>query len=372
MRKALVLVAIASLAIPMSASAGSDHSFDKDVALDCGTDGEADPIAGGVQTLAEGIDAETALRELGVPFIGPVSARAARQDTGAIRDPALRVVHVCAANELHVALASEALRAGKDVVCEKPLATDVASAEELAALARASGRLAVLAYNYRFYPMVVELRARAAALGTIHIARGSFLQDWLLLSTDANWRIESGGASRAVADIGAHWLDLAELATGQRVIAVIAQLGRLHGRPTEDHAELLLRFSGGTTGALVLSQAAAGHRNEMELSLDGSAGSAMWCLARPRELWLGARERESVTLTREDELASPDARALLALPSGPNEARRNMLAAVYARLEGDERPPAAPLATFDDGARHLRFAAAALESARSERWVVCA
>lgn len=312
-----------------------------------------------------------ALTELGIPFSGPLSARRVMEDPRAIEDPEVSVVHVCAANDLHVALAGRALQAGKDVVCEKPLAVDVVGAEELVALARKSGRLAVLAYNYRFHPLVVELAERVAYLGPLHAARGSFLQDWLLLASDANWRVEEarGGASRVIADIGAHWLDLAELTSGQRVVAVAAQLGRLHGRGTEDHAGLLLRFSDGMTGALVLSQAAAGHRNDMELSLDGSTGSATWRHERPNELWLGSRAGDAVVVSREDDLVSPAARALAALPAGPNEARRNLLAAVYARLSGDERAPAAALATFDDGLRHARFASAALESASRERWV---
>ena len=312
-----------------------------------------------------------ALNELGVAFTGPLSARQVMEDARAIEDPAVTVVHVCAANDLHVALAGRALRAGKDVVCEKPLALDVAGAEELVALARQTGRLAALAYNYRFHPLVVELAERVDYLGPLHTARGSFLQDWLLLSTDANWRVEEarGGASRAIADIGAHWLDLAELVSGQRIVAVAAQLGRLHGRGTEDHAGLLLRFSDGMTGTVVLSQAAAGHRNDMEISLDGSTGSATWRHERPNELWLGSRAGDAVVVRREGDLISPAARALAALPSGPNEARRNFLAAVYARLSGDERAPAAPIATFEDGLRHARFVAAALESASREKWV---
>ncbi|MGH2491604.1 MAG: Gfo/Idh/MocA family protein, partial [Candidatus Limnocylindria bacterium] len=201
-----------------------------------------------------------ALNELGIKFSGPLSARRVMEDPRAIEDPAISVVHVCAANDLHVALTGRALRAGKDVVCEKPLAVDVRGAEELVALARKTGRFAVLAYNYRFHPLVVELAERVTYLGPLHTVRGSFLQDWLLLATDANWRVEEarGGTSRAIADIGAHWLDLAELVSGQMIVAVAAQLGRLHGRGTEDHAGLLLRFTDGMTGTLVLSQAAAG------------------------------------------------------------------------------------------------------------------
>src|SRR6266545_6152462 len=263
-----------------------------------------------------GVKHAEALEELGIAFTGPLSARRVSEDPRALEDPVVSVVHVCAPNDLHVALSASALRAGKDVVCEKPLAVDVRGAEELAAVARKTGRLAVLAYNYRFHPMVVELAARVAFLGPLHTARGSFLQDWLLLATDANWRVEEarGGASRAIADIGAHWLDLAEVVSGKRIVAVAAQIGRLHGRGTEDHAGLLLRFSDGMIGALMLSQAAAGHHNDMELSLDGSTGSATWRHERPNELWLGSRAGDAVVVSRDGDLVSPSARILAALP----------------------------------------------------------
>ena len=83
----------------------------------------------------------------------------------------------------------------------------------------------------------------------------------------------------------------------------------------------------------------------------------------------GSRGGDAIVVRRDDELLSPAARALAALPRGPNEARRNLLAAVYARLSGDKSVPAAPLPTFEDGLRHARFAAGALESASREKWV---
>lgn len=314
-----------------------------------------------------------ALGEIGIPFDGPLSAREVASDPSAIRDPRIHVVHVCSTNDLHAPLVTAALDAGKDVVCEKPLALDVPTATELAALAERSGRLAVVAYNYRFHPMIVELSARVAtgALGALHSVRGAFLQDWLLLPTDDDWRVDAsrGGASRVVADIGAHWVDLVEVVTDRAVERVVAQVGRLHDRGTEDHASLLLQLGGGLAATCVLSQAAAGHRNDVELSLDGSLASATWRHERPDELWIGQRGTARVITRGGGELTSVDAARLGALPSEPNEARRNLLAAVYARLRGVERTPAAPLPTFADGLRHLRVAAAALESTRRRAWV---
>ena len=292
-------------------------------------DGEARALivgAGGAgQRHAEALD------ELGIPYNGPLSARAVASDPSPIRDRRVQVVHVCSENALHGPLVTAALDAGKDIVCEKPLALDVPTAVQMAASAERSGRLAVVAYNTRFHPMVIELAARVSAgsLGPLHGVRGGYLQDWLMLKTDDDWRVDAarGGASRVVADIGTHWADLAERITERTIDAVVAQVGRLHDRATEDHAQILLRFAGGLGGACILSQAAAGHANELELSLDGASGSATWRSERPGELWLGQRGDARVITREGRDLVSADAARLAELAPGPNEARRNFLAA---------------------------------------------
>jgi predicted dehydrogenase len=311
-----------------------------------------------------------ALEQIGVQVAGLVSGMATAADPSSLHDPAIDVVHVATANDLHAPIAGEALSAGKHVVCEKPLASDLRQAERLAALARSSGTKSTVCLNYRFMPLIAELaaRVRAGELGEIHLARGAFLQDWLLLVGDDDWRIDTsrGGLSRAVADLGVHWVDLVEVITGRTVVAVAAQIGYLHGRKTEDHAGLLVRFTDGMQGICVLSQATAGHRNDLELSLDGAVGSATWRGERKDELWLGARDRAPVLITRAD-LRSPSARALTARRDVANEGRRNLLAAFYGSLDG--QPPPVPLPTFDDGLRHVQFASAAIVSAHRSAWV---
>jgi len=311
-----------------------------------------------------------ALKSIGVDVVGPVSGTATVADLLPLRDPAIDVVHVTTANDLHPPLVREALRVGKHVVCEKPLAGDLEGAEKLAEFAKLSGRQTTICQNYRFLPLVAELASRVAAgeLGPVHLARGAFLQDWLLLGSDDNWRLDTsrGGVSRTAADIGVHWIDLVETITGRHVESVVAQLGYLHGRKTEDHAGLLIRFAGGLQGACILSQASAGRRNEVELSLDGTAGSATWLSERRDELWLGVRDR-SPQIVRLSGVRSSAARELAQRPASPDEGRRNLLAAFYASLDGTPSP--VPLPTFDDGLRHVRFAEAVIVSARRRAWV---
>jgi predicted dehydrogenase len=310
-----------------------------------------------------------ALRELGIGATGPLSARDVARAPALLRDDAIRVVHVCAANDLHVPIASEALEAGKDVICEKPLAPDVAGARRLVDAARDAGRTAVVAYTYRFHPLVVELisRVRDGALGDPHLVRGAFLQDWLIDPVATDWRVDParGGVSRVIADLGLHWLDIVEQATGHRAVAVLAELGRLHGRPTEDHAALLVRFEGGLQGACVLSQAAAGHRNDLEVAIDCASGALSWRWERPDELVVGSPG--STEVIARDRVTSTAARALATRPASSNEGRRNLLAAVYARIDGSTQ---AELPTFEDGLHHARFVEAAMRSAADSAWTL--
>jgi predicted dehydrogenase len=311
-----------------------------------------------------------ALKIIGVDVVGPVSGTAAVADPAPLRDPDVDVVHVTTANDLHPPLVREALRAGKHVVCEKPLAGDLEGAEKLAEWAELSGRHTTICQNYRFLPLIAEMASRVGAgeLGPVHLARGAFLQDWLLLGTDDDWRLDTsrGSVSRTAADIGVHWLDLVETITGHKVEAVVSQLGYLHGRKTEDHAGLLIRFAGGMQGVCTLSQASAGRRNEVEVSLDGTAGSATWLSVKRDELWLGSRDRAAEMVTRSS-VRSPSARDLAKRSPGGDEGRQNLFAAFYGTLDG--KPSLVPLPTFADGLRHVRFAEAAIVSARRRAWV---
>lgn len=311
------------------------------------------------------------------------------------------VVHVCVPNDLHRDVVIAALDANKHVICEKPLGMDVGEGRELATAADRTDRVTVLCHNYRFFPMAAELRARVGGgeLGPVHALRGAYLQDWLLSPSATNWRVDParGGRSRTIADIGSHWVDLAETVSNQRVTEVMADLSTVFAqRPghehvasfsaatdgadmvdvgTEDQAGLLLRFDGGAHGTLALSQVAAGHGNDLDLSVDGAIGSATWRQERPDELVIATGEaRHSVV--RAPSQVSAGVEPLVHLPAGHNEgwadALRNLLAAAYAEI-GDRRTAdeadAAPLPTFDDGLRHLAFVEAALCSADERRWV---
>ena len=115
-----------------------------------------------------------------------------------ITDPAIDVVHVCVPNYMHAPFVTQAIAAGKHVVCEKPLAMTVAEAEQLESLATAAGVVAAIPFVYRYYPIVREIRERirGGEGGRLNVLHGSYLQDWLASDADTDWRVDRtlGGA----------------------------------------------------------------------------------------------------------------------------------------------------------------------------------
>ena len=314
----------------------------------------------------------------------------------ALSDPAVDVVHVATPNRLHHPQVTACLRAGKHVVCEKPLAMTVAQSAELLELAERSGLVHCTNFNLRFYPQVQEARYRvyAGAVGEVWNIHGAYLQDWLLLPTDWNWRLEpeEGGPVRAVGDIGSHWLDMAQFVTGTRVTALLADLattiptrrrpresvesftaGQGETEPvqvrTEDLAHLLLRFEGGMRGSVVISQVSAGRRNLLAFEVDGAEGALAWSSERGEELWLGHRDRPNETLWRDPAMNQGPVRGTVPAghPEGFQDTFKDLYRAVYRAVAGGE--PGEDYPTFRDGHRANELADAVLRSNRQQTWV---
>jgi predicted dehydrogenase len=331
-------------------------------------------------------------------FAGGVSIR--RTLAG---DPPVRVVHLASPNRLHFEHCRKAIAAGKHVLCEKPLAMTAAETAELAALAEKAPVVTAVCYNVRCYPLCLEARQRLASgqFGAVHHVTGAYVQDWLLHETDFNWRVlaEEGGALRAVADIGTHWLDLVQAITGLRVAEVCADLktalpvrkrpkGSIEtfqaklGTPTatepvaidtEDYGSVLLRFEGGAAGCFTVSQVTAGRKNCLRYEIAGARGALAWDSERPNELWLGHRDRPNELLVRDPALLDQAVRPFANYPGGHNEGFpdtfKQLFRAVYDFIDrGDSRAPRT-FPTFADGHREVVLCEAILRSHRERRWV---
>ena len=146
-----------------------------------------------------------------------------------LADPEIDAVHIASPNHLHADQVRAVLAAGKHVICEKPLAV---SSEETADLVRAGRPPPGWSTPSASTSASIRSATRCgpwwhrARLDAPRFVTGSYLQDWLLLETDWNWRLvpEQAGELRSVADIGSHWLDLSRFITGRRVVEVMADL----------------------------------------------------------------------------------------------------------------------------------------------------
>jgi predicted dehydrogenase len=300
------------------------------------------------------------------------------------------VVHICTPNHLHVPLTRAALRAGKHVICEKPLALGDEGAAELVDLARQLGLQGAVPFVYRYYPMVRELRARltGGSAGALHLVHGTYLQDWLSRPDDDNWRVDRGlgGTSRAFADIGSHWCDLAEFVSGHRIArlsarrsTVVEQRARADGRAafergdgggpsravdTEDVAVVQFETNLGALGSVVVSQVSPGRKNRLWIELDAADESLAFDQESPESLWRGRREGAAL-LYRDADVLTPDAARLATLPAGHPQGYADCFDAfvsdVYAAIRGEGVADGMP--TFADGRRAVRITEAVLASA---------
>lgn len=356
-----------------------------------------------------------ALRRLGVRAHGllgstPERAAARAADLGVehgyasladlLDDDRVEVVHVTSPNHLHYPQVREILAAGRHVVCEKPLALTSDESRDLVKLAAESGRVNAVNFNIRFYPLNQHAQEMVAegALGEVRLVTGRYFQDWLLLATDWNWRLEPdrGGVLRAVGDIGSHWLDLMTFVTGQRITQVMADLATFiptRRQPagavetfsterasetvereiaTEDTAAILLRFENGARGTVAISQLSPGRKNSLQYEIDGSNAAAFWDSEQPDQMWIGHRERPNEILIRNPALMGAAGQAASALPGGHVEGFadtfRSLFRSIYADIGAGAPAERPAYPTFADGHDEMLVGDAIAASARDGRW----
>lgn len=322
-----------------------------------------------------------------------------------LADPSIEVVHLCTPNTLHYPLAVEALKAGKHVFSEKPLAMNSTESRELVELAASTGMVNAVDFNYRFYPLNQEARSRVQSgqYGRPLVITGSYLQDWLLLPTDYNWRIEPelGGESRAVADVGSHWCDLLMFITGKKIVRLFADLAVIHKQrmkpkkaietyagkeltpedyepvpvTTEDYGTVLFEMEGGTRGVFTVCQVAAGRKNRLYYEIDCENAAFAFDQEDVERLWIGKRDGANRILMRDGSLLSPEAKACTSYPGGHPEGYpdglKNFMKAFYGFVaEGrDPLKEEPPFPTFQDGHNEIAIVEAVLKSGKTGQWV---
>ncbi len=222
------------------------------------------------------------------------------------------VVDIVTPGESHAEIAIAALRAGKHVLCEKPLANTLGEAEAMAgaaARARERGVVAMVGFTYRRVPAVTFMRDLIAEgrIGTVQQVRAAYRQDWLVdPQTPLAWRLQKEHAgSGAIGDIGAHIVDMTQFVTGQSVDSVSGTLETivkqrpimgervgLTGTATDELGDVtvddLALFSGrlrdGALASFEATRFATGRKNALTLEVSGDRGALAFDLERLNEL----------------------------------------------------------------------------------------
>ncbi len=215
--------------------------------------------------------------------------------------PDIDIVDVATPGDSHARIAMAAARAGKAILCEKPLANDVREAKQMLAAVRKAGVVHMLCHNYRRAPAVMLARELVATgkLGRIHHYRGTYLQDWPVdPSVPLVWRFrKSKAGSGALGDILSHSLDLGRFVLGSEIVEVAGAMEtfvkqrplpenpRKKGRVTVDDAALALaRFDNGAIASIEGTRFAPGRRNYNRFEVNGSRGSLAFQMERMNEL----------------------------------------------------------------------------------------
>jgi predicted dehydrogenase len=252
-------------------------------------------------------------------------------------------------------------------------------------------------FVYRYYPTVREARELVASgkTGPLHLLHGSYLQDWLLRPEDDNWRVdpELGGPSRAFADIGSHWCDLAEFVSGHRITRLSARTstavpervsaagrkafeaaegdgGERRTVATEDAAVVQFETDHGAVGTVVVSQVSAGRKNRLWIELDGAEAALAFDQEQPEALWYGRREQLEI-VRRDAEALAPAAARFAVLPPGHPQGYGDCFDAFIGDFYDAVRSGSAPdgMPRFADGVRAAQITEAVLASARKQAWV---
>jgi predicted dehydrogenase len=310
--------------------------------------------------------------------------------TEAARSDGIDVVAIVTPNHLHTRIATAFLDAGIHVICDKPLASNLADALALVRTVRRSGRLFGLTHNYSGYPMVRQAREMVAAgeLGEIRVVQAEYPQDWLSTDLEATgqkqaaWRVDPAqvGAGGSLGDIGTHAEHLARFISGLEIAEVSADLKTfVPGRRLDDNAHVLLRYSGGARGMLWSSQVAPGNENALRVRLYGSKAGLAFSQENPNQLWFTPLGQPPRLITRGGAGAGAAAGHATRIPAGHPEGYlegfaqlyRDMAEQIQARLEQRAPDPrACQVPTVEDGARGMKFIEAVVESSRGNgRWV---
>ncbi len=307
-----------------------------------------------------------------------------------VDDPEIDVLDITTPNDTHGEIAIAAAAAGKAILCEKPLARNLAEAEEMARAVRKAGVVNMVCHNYRRVPALAlaqEMIARGELGERIYHYRARYAQDWIAdPEFPLVWRLRAAIAgSGSLGDLGSHIIDLGRYLVGEfREVCALRETfvkerplpekrGR-RGKVTVDDAVAVMgRFDNGAIATLEATRFAPGRKNGLTIEINASGGSLVFDLEKLNRLQFyraedpeGRRGLREILVTEEVhpfiEHWWPPGHLLGYEHSFVHTAADFVRAVVSAKRV---RPD------FADGLANHRVLAAIEQSARERRWVHC-
>ncbi len=337
-----------------------------------------DPAAGRAFAQRLGVASERAYGDWRDMLDGE-SARADRVD----------LVTVATPNSTHYEISRAFLKAGFNVLCEKPMTVTVEEAEDLVRTANDAGVICAVNYGYTGYALVRHMRAMVARgdLGKVRLVVAEFAHGHHANAADMDnprvrWRYDpaQAGVSAQFADCGIHALHMASFVTGQEVATLSADFAScLPGRVLEDDAMVNFRMAGGAVGRLWTSSVAIGRQHGLTLQVFGETGGLRWSQEQPNQLFYMPLGQRLQTIERGEGNLSPEADRASRVTVGHAEGMplafgniyRDLGDTISARKAGKAPDPAASLfPRAEDGLRSIAAIHAAVASARDHgTWV---
>lgn len=349
----------------------------------CGRDGLFNLTAG-----AFDIDAKASIafgKSLGIEPGRAYADHATMLEKELTREDCVEVVSIMTPNSTHFQIAKAFVERGVDVICEKPVTTNMSDALQLYRATRDAGVVFGVMYGYSGYPMVLQARemVRAGDLGEIHMLKAEFAHGHAITAVEqhkegAAWRVDPkiSGPSFVLADVGTHAYHLAAFISGLQATQVCANLSTLvPGRPLEDNASVWLNYDNGASGSIWASAVATGHQHGLNIRLYGNKGSLEWHQEKPNQLVFRQSARSARIYERGADDLYPAARTErvgIGHPEGYFESFSNVYRlfaqAIRQRRSGREVDVKYP--GIIDGLSGVKFIESCLQSAaQKQAWV---
>lgn len=251
-------------------------------------------------------------------------------------------ISVTTPNSTHAEIALAAVKAGFNVVCDKPMTFDLGQAEELANVVDNSDVVFALTHNYTGYPLVRQAREMimSGELGEIQAVRTQYIQGWLRTRLEAesqkqaSWRTDptKSGAAGCFGDIATHAYNLGRYMTGLLPAEISCHLRTfVEGRQLDDYGTAVIKYQNGGLGTITASQISHGRENDVLIEIDGTKGSLLWRQENPNEMIVRQNGHPHKIYTRDPNapFILGSAAASCRLPSGHPEGFFEAFANVY-------------------------------------------